>query len=179
MLGRAWRWLFPSQPLTIELRGDIPSAVAALRQQIARPGIRTLCREGVVGRVDESGIRVRYQRPWHRNDFAPEFVGAFKTNEGRSALVGEFRAGRRTRVFLGFWIGFVVAGWALAFGATVGTTEPGIPMPLVVLVPPFMIGFAVALSRVGRYLGESNIRRIEDTLRRAVGAGNPSSPRAS
>jgi len=133
----------------------------------------------MVGRVDETGLSVRYQRSWSHNDFSPVFIGRFATVNGRLCLVGEFQARRGTRVFLGFWIAFVFLWWIGAFVGTIASTTPGIPWPIVLIVPPAMMAFAIGLCRVGHWFAESDVGRIESGLRDAVAAGSAFASRAS
>ena len=136
MLTRAWRWLFPTQRLTLELRGSIVDTVAQLRGRILPRGFRSTFNTGVTGRVDECGVKVRYQRAWVRNDMAPVFVGRFVTTNHGLCLTGEFRSRLWTRIFLAFWFGFILLWWAAALAITIGSKIPRLPLPIVILGPP-------------------------------------------
>lgn len=108
MLRSAWRWLFPTQSLTLELRGGVAETVLHLRERILPRGFRSTFETGVTGHVDENGINIRYQRAGRRNDMAPIFVGRFVTMDQRSCIAGEFRSRLSTRIFLTFWVGFIL-----------------------------------------------------------------------
>jgi hypothetical protein len=112
-------------------------------------------------------VRLRYQRTWSNNGFAPVFVGHFEVRGGRTYLIGTFAPSLSTRVFLSVWLGFMLLWWVGAFVATVSVAEPGIPLPIV-LVGPLMISFGIGLARFGAHFARSDADRIEAELREAL-----------
>ena len=168
MIDRVWRWLFPTRDLALELAVDASSAVTALRARTRPAGWRARFRTGVVGRIDEHRVWLRYQRAWSNNGFAPVFVGQFEVRDGRTYLIGKFAPSLSTRVFLSVWIGFILLWWVGAFAATVSSAEPGIPLPIVLVGPPLMISFGIGLGRFGARFAQSDADRIEAELREAL-----------
>lgn len=173
MLTRVWLWLFPIRTFMLELTADVPSTVASLRARILPRGFRTMFKSGVVGRVDEGGIRLRYQSLWRRNGYAPTFEGRFAEMGGRMCLTGQFRISGWTRASFAFWCGFILLWWVAAFTVTIQVPGPGLPLPMVILLPPAMIGFGVGMIRVFGGLARANIPVIESVLREAVTSAAP------
>lgn len=173
MLTRVWLWLFPIRTFEIELKADVPSTVASLRARILPRGFRTMFKSGVVGRVDEGGIRLRYQSPWRRNGYAPTFKGRFAEVGGRMCLTGQFRISGWTRGYFAFWCGFILLWWVIAFTITIQSPGPGLSLPMVMLLPPAMIGFGVGMIRFFGGLAKAHIPVIESVLREAVTSAAP------
>lgn len=173
MLTRVSLWLFPIRTFELELTADVPSTVASLRARILTRGFRTTFQSGVVGRVDERGVRLRYQSPWKRNGYAPTFEGRFAEVGGRMCLTGQFRISGWARGYFAFWCGFILLWWVIAFAATIQLPGHGLSLPMVMLLPPAMIGFGVGMVRVFGGLDKANIPLIESVLREAVTSAAP------
>ncbi|MEO8881268.1 MAG: hypothetical protein ABI446_12825 [Gemmatimonadaceae bacterium] len=173
MLTSVWRWLFPIRSFDLELTADVPSTVASLRARVLPRGIRTMVKSGVVGRVDASGVSLRYQNPWMRNGYAPAFEGRFAEVGGRMCLAGQFRMSGWTRGSFAFWCGFILLWWVIAVTVTIESPGPGLSLPMVILLPPSLIGFGVGMIRGFGGLAKANIPQMEAVLRDAVSSAVP------
>jgi len=104
-------WLNPfpviwrSEPVRIELPADTRAALDQVRERLPGWSLGVWFREGAIGRVTESRIRLKRYRPYRRNDFAPLLDAEVRDMDGSPALVGAFRASWPTRIFLSLWFG--------------------------------------------------------------------------
>ena len=107
-------WLNPfpiiwrSEPVRIELPPDTAAALGAVRARLPGWSIGMWFKEGAIGRVTESRVRLKRYRPLRRNDFAPLLDATISDADGTRALVGMFRASWPTRIFLSAWFGIAI-----------------------------------------------------------------------
>ena len=173
---RAWRWVFPSRTVTLELRTDVDGAMRALRERAVPPGIRHALRGVVVARLDDRNIEVWCRKLLLKNNAAPTFVGRFTTTDGRMYLVGELRADRSNRIMFGTWVAIVSIMWVVEVATTVILARSDLlSVSMALLAPPLMIALAAGVTRWGWRLGRSDGARIESLLREAI-ASAPQSP---
>ncbi len=168
MLKRVLAVLYPEATATFDSAYVLETSVARLSQRTRRSVLGTLFKEAAIGRVSAHEVRLRHYSPWFRNDFAPEFVGAFDTSSGRPTLSGHFRTRLWTRVFLTFWFGFCVL-WTLGATAAAFSDSKVWGLPFAGLL---MIAFGLGLLYGGRAMGARDIdwlsRFIAQSLRGAT-----------
>jgi apolipoprotein N-acyltransferase len=82
---------------------------------------------------------------------------------GKPRLTGHFATPIRTRIFFGFWCGFILVWWVVASLIAVAG-EPGIPLPIALLVPPAMIAFGVGIT----LFGQRQAAAVEQEINRVV-----------
>jgi hypothetical protein len=123
--------------------------------------------KGVVGRVDEHGLRLRL-RIGYRNSFQTFMFGTMKA-EGRGTRI-EARTGMHpfAAVFMAVWLSVVGLGATIAIAGAIGA-EAGEPaQALLLLVPVGMFAFGFALVGMGRWFARDERARLIAFLERTV-----------
>ncbi len=159
--------IFPSAPVAIPLRRPPALVRSTLEEAVVSSIWVQLFKDRLVGSVTEDEIRIRRVRPWRRNDFAPQFVGAISPDGSR--LEGRFAVPMFPLVFISLWVGFVLL--------------IGVPGDLAVLAHDGLnwrtvglLGITLGMATVGGsfpwlgwWFGRSDREQIEALLRRAAG----------
>jgi hypothetical protein len=167
LIATVWHRLFPVRPVRFELNTGPAQVVERLRQRTHRTVFATVFRSGVVGRVSEDEVRLRYYRAWVHNDFAPVFTGRFVYEGGKPHLTGRFAVPIRTRIFFGFWCGFILVWWVVAASIALAG-KPGIPLPIALLAPPAMIAFGVGITLFAQRHAAAAEQEIKRVVQEAI-----------
>jgi hypothetical protein len=170
VIKRAHQWLFQTTDLKLELGRERSAVISLLQSHTRAPGVRTLFYTGLVGRVDERKIRLRYKVAWRHNDYAQVFSGCFRVEAGRTYLVGRFAPRRWGQIFIGMWAGFIVLWWIAAIAMSVNLPEIRFPLPMVLLVPPVMLAFGFGTLRLSQWQAKASNEFLESEIRETAGS---------
>lgn len=159
------RIVFRADPVRIPIAGVGSIALERLRHATPRSAWSTLFSANVIGKVSDSGVRLRRYQPFWRNNFAPVLVGQLENGIQGSAIVGVFRMTIFVRMFMCVWFG----GVSLIFLTSlwVRLQSPGDPIVLVVSLLMIAGGYGVLL--LGQSDWDQDCRVIEDHVRGVVG----------
>lgn len=106
---------------------------------------------------------VLWKRRYYRNDFSPYFFGTLSPDNQGTRLEGNFDMNRWVKIFMRFWIGFVILIALPLWSAALKGTIQGDPK-VAVLVPIGMLLFGIFLPNVGRWIGRGEERFIKNFL---------------
>ena len=140
-----------------------------LRPIVHRTVITTLLSRGLIGKIQERRVRLTIYRPLFANSFSPVFDASFEEADGATWLVGRFRLHRFVRVFLSIWFGGVVLIGALLvpFGI-IGVLAGSLEAAVMVFGPLLMLGFGIALVKLGSFFGAADERYILSKVNEAL-----------
>jgi len=159
--------IFPSEPVSLPVSRAPALVVQSLEEQIVAWPWERMFRDRMIGRVSEDLIRIRRLRPFWRNDFAPQFVGAI-TSDG-TRLDGRYQIRRLPRVFVCIWVGFVLIFFAPTTVVQLfqdGPTSHTLGMFAIMLA---MAAFVGGMPWLGWWLGRADKQHIGALLQRAAG----------
>jgi hypothetical protein len=168
MIARLYRWLFPTRELSLELGRQPTEVISILRSRTCAPGPRALLYTGLVGRVDERRVKVRYKIGWWRPGYEEVFAGRFETAAGRIYLVGRLRQRLGGRIFFLVWAGFILLWWIVALVLTVRFPEPHMNLAMLILFPPALLAAGVGILRFHQWRARMNNDRLYAELRDAA-----------
>ncbi len=159
--------IFPSAAIAIPLRRPPALVRSTLEEAVVSSIWVQLFKDRLVGSVTEEEIRIRRVRPWRRNDFAPQFVGAISPDGRR--LEGRFGLATFPLVFITLWVGFVVFMFVAGEVADLVRDGPTGTNLAVLGTSLGMAAFGTSLPWLGWWFGRSDRQQIEALLRRAAG----------
>ncbi|HEV7764626.1 MAG TPA: hypothetical protein VGQ76_06470 [Thermoanaerobaculia bacterium] len=168
MIARLNEWLFPTKELRLELGREPGEVISILRARTRARGLRSLFYTGLVGRVDERRVKVRYKMAWVGRAFEDVLDGRFETIADRTYLVGRLRQSLGDRIFFLVWSSFIVLWWALALGLTIRLPEPHMKLAIVILFPPALLAAGVGILRLHQWRARINNARLDAELRDAA-----------
>jgi hypothetical protein len=166
---------------TIVLRTDL-SAEECLRRlgEATDPGKRTIFSlsgykgsKPVLATFDGNRFKL-WKRLYYKNDFRPYFFGTFVPQDRGVRIEGHFDVDRWMKLFMWFWLAFVVLSGLPVFIATMSQPIRGGWIGLV--VPLGLILFGVFLPKFGRWIarGQETFLKefVETTLAATLEAGS-------
>lgn len=167
-LPAPWTVLFGAQSLTLPLPGSTAEAAERLRS-IVQPSFLPVMGgpPGLVGRVSEERVTIRFRRRWFYNAIAPVFVGHFAVVVGRPSLEGAIRLSRSSQVEFGIVLAFLLLCTVMVVLALLlGLAEPGAEWGLPVLL--FLWAAALGELYFSWWIGNRDRTEIEKGLREAL-----------
>jgi len=163
------RLLDVETPIRITTPLSPDAAVRRLKDRITRIGVPVLMSNRLVGRVTDSGLRVRLHHQFMSNTFGPIFAGAIATENGQTVLQGVYRLHKYALYFMKFWFGFIIVWSTMGIPAGIIQLIAGKPEGALFVVVPFvMFGFGILFVRFGRYFGDKDNRLIAEELADAI-----------
>ena len=161
--------LFPEQDLVVPLARSPALVIKDLDAALDRTVFDHIFRDRLIGDAASERIRIRRDPWWWRNDFAPRFTGAVRSDG--TAIERAFRLSLWARGFLLVWLGLLLIVFLPT--ALIGVARDGFGGPR-----PMMLGMVVALFAFGGWvlpwlgwaIGRSDIARIEAAIRGAAGS---------
>jgi hypothetical protein len=168
MISRLSEWLFPSRTLRLELGREPSDVIANLRSRTRAFGLRSFFYTGLVGRVDERRVRVRYKMPLQRTGYEEVFDGHFETIADRTYLIGRLRHRLLDRVIFFVWAGFIAVIWVTSLVMIFRIPATGVNAPLFVLFPPALIAAGIGILRFHQWRAKGITARLISELRDAA-----------
>lgn len=128
----------------------------------------------VLGKIGSSQFRVQKRRRYSRNDFAGHFYGRIEAESSGTRIEGYFDWPRWVRWYMRIWLtGAILVGvplfvqtfWKIGSGKTrLADDWVGI------VVPPLLIGFGLAVPKVGRLFAKRDRRFLVEYVQRTLRA---------
>lgn len=168
MIARFYEWLFPTKELRLELGRETSEVISILRSRTRIPGPRALFYTGLVGRIDERRVRLRYKIAWSGRGYEDVLDGRFETVENRTYLVGRFRQRLGGRIFFFVWAGFLVFGWLLTVGMIIKYPDSHLNPIFFTLFCPALLAAGVGILRFHQWRARINNGRLLAELRDAT-----------
>jgi hypothetical protein len=159
--------LFDSTPAEFRSAFGLDESVERLRAATRRSAFASAGETAAVGKVSESGVRLRRVRPMLRNSFQPIFVGRFEQRGIGVVLQGKFTMSPFVKVFMTFWFGMV---GLFALASLISGFNPRGPHATFFRLQPFlMICFGIALVAACRWLARNDAQWLSGVIGEALG----------
>jgi len=175
MIKRFFSFLYGDIPAQFQSDFPLRESVQRLRDRTRRSVFSSLFRQGAVGPITESRVRLQRHVPWFGNSFKPIFVGRFYHSQGRVVLEGRFTMFLFSKVFMTVWLAFALVWTILAALAALkgaGQNPAGSQHDLVGLLIP-LGGVLFFLAGIGFvrgcwWLSRNDMAFLESVIRGAL-----------
>jgi hypothetical protein len=164
------------EPNTIALRSDfgVEECLRRLSNTTDPPKLTLFSRSGykgskpVMAKIDGEKIKL-WKRRYYRNGFAPFFFGTISPAGQGARIEGYFGMDPFVKVFMVFWLGFVLFVCGSVLIATLSHPFHARDLPAFI-IPPGMLIFGIALPKIGAWMARSEEKYLREFLETTLAA---------
>ena len=160
-----------SESVTFSVPGSADRGVRLLSDVVGSVFFASFRRPGLVGRVDDLGVSIRWHRPFVHNSFGPVFSGKFLTSQGQTVLSGQFAMQPFTKIMMSLFLLASAVFWVLVLTKLPRATNPPAEKVMFVFLPLAMIAACVGFVHLGTWFARHDAQLIKHEIKSALGHG--------